>query len=528
MQDGKHGSAGMVAVQKDLQKEKALVAEAEKAKLEGVSLGIFPPTSPLRIWLAKLVRHPVFDNLILFCIIFGSIVLAVNGPTNDAETPAWMFVTCYLDAAFVVIFTFEMIFKIIVSGFYFCPQGYLKDPWNILDFVVVIVGWLTSDCILPVGDAGSSVSALRTLRSLRALRPLRTIQRMPGMRLVVMVLFECTPVFINICMIVFFFFLVFAIMGVQFFKGLYWACSDGSVDNVDECYGCFDHEGEGDDSEFCPEGYGVRTWENFRTHFDNVWTSLLTLYEVAGLEMWLDIMYYGMDGDPNCQDKRDGEANCDETGVCYGCNIKQEQTWYAAFFFVFFILIGVFIVMNLFVGAVVDKFNDLKKENGGASPLQTPEQAAYSESMALMARLRPFRMPLAPTKPRKQANAVEKVLYAARTGCYKIVMWDTSGKGMGTTFDMFISLMVLCNIIIMGLYQWKRLADGQIFKIEANDPNGLISDYQVCFFIPPPPPPSPPSCVVGRGHDCFIRLSLLIDIIFSSCRKPTSTRDWRC
>merc|ERR1712167_106064 len=49
---------------------------------------------------------------------------------------------------------------------------------------------------------------------------------------------------------------------------------------------------------------------------------------------------------------------------------------------------------------------------------------------------------------------------------------------MVTTFDMFISLMVLCNIIIMGLYQWKRLADGQIFKIEANDPNGLISDYQ--------------------------------------------------
>ena len=76
---------------------------------------------------------------------------------------------------------------------------------------------------------GVGISSLRTLRSMRSLRPLRTIQRLPGIRLVVNVLFECAPVFINICFVVLFVFFVFAIMGVQFFAGLFWACNDGSV-----------------------------------------------------------------------------------------------------------------------------------------------------------------------------------------------------------------------------------------------------------------------------------------------------------
>ena len=37
-------------------------------------------------------------------------------------------------------------------------------------------------------------------------------------------------------------------------------------------------------------------WRNAKMNFDNTWNSLLTLYEVAGLEMWLDVMYSAMDG----------------------------------------------------------------------------------------------------------------------------------------------------------------------------------------------------------------------------------------
>ena len=94
---------------------------------------------------SSLVRNPVFDNLILACILVGSVLLAVNGPTNDSDTPLWRAI-CFLEFAFVVLFTFEMAAKVVLQGFCFCPDAYLKDPWNVLDFVVVIVGWLTNEC----------------------------------------------------------------------------------------------------------------------------------------------------------------------------------------------------------------------------------------------------------------------------------------------------------------------------------------------------------------------------------------------
>ena len=65
----------------------------------------------------------------------------------------------------------------------------------------------------------------------------------------------------------------------------------------------------------------------------------------------------------------------------FGCQPQQEGNAGAAWFFVFFILVGVFIVMNLFVGAVVDKFNELKDGNGGKDLLKTDEQRAYCESI---------------------------------------------------------------------------------------------------------------------------------------------------
>ena len=60
--------------------------------------------------------------------------------------------------------------------------------------------------------------------------------------------------FINICFVVFFFFAVFAIMGVQFFKGLFWYCNDGDVASVDQCWGCFPDDEGSNPHHLCPEG----------------------------------------------------------------------------------------------------------------------------------------------------------------------------------------------------------------------------------------------------------------------------------
>jgi len=203
--------------------------------------------------------------------------------------------------------------------------------------------------------------------------------------------------------------------------------------------------------------------------------ALLTLYEVSGQEIWLDVMYSAMDTRPGYYRNAHGMDK-----FPFGAQPVQERNSTAAWYFVFFILVGVFVVLNLFVGGVVDKFNELKEANGGKNPLQTEEQAQYTESMALMARMRPFKVPMPPRKLSKAeiaAGGAKASFHKFRMKCYAIVMWDTSGKGQGQTFDMIISGMVMLNCLVMGCSYWRRLPDGAAFKI-AGEGGQDILDYQ--------------------------------------------------
>ena len=115
---------------------------------------------------------------------------------------------------------------------------------------------------------------------------------------------------------------------------------------------------------------------------------------------------------------------------------------------------------------VVDKFNDLKKANGGQNPLQTPDQEAFSYSMELMVRTRPFRVPRPPRRPRRlDAPHWRHKLHALRLGCYKVVMWDTSGLEQGTSFEFLVSFLILLNITLMSLYYWRRLEPGMALQV---------------------------------------------------------------
>jgi len=47
-----------------------------------------------------------------------------------------------LEYVFVVIFTLEAIMKVVAYGFVFHPGAYLRNGWNVLDFVIVIIGYV--------------------------------------------------------------------------------------------------------------------------------------------------------------------------------------------------------------------------------------------------------------------------------------------------------------------------------------------------------------------------------------------------
>lgn len=151
-------------------------------------------TNPFRNKIIQIVTvNPWFDKFILFVIMVNCIVLAADKEvdiiTDNVNT---------IDQVFLIIYTLEMIFKIIAMGFVTREHSYLRDPWNKLDFVVVIMGWVS--LLLKSGD----ISAIKVIR---ILRPLRTINQIPNMSSLVATILNSLPVMFEV-MVLFLFMLI--------------------------------------------------------------------------------------------------------------------------------------------------------------------------------------------------------------------------------------------------------------------------------------------------------------------------------
>lgn len=47
-----------------------------------------------------------------------------------------------MDTVFLVLYSIEMVLKILGLGFVFNKDAYLRDAWNVLDFTIVMTGYL--------------------------------------------------------------------------------------------------------------------------------------------------------------------------------------------------------------------------------------------------------------------------------------------------------------------------------------------------------------------------------------------------
>lgn len=181
--------------------------------LEGNSLWIFRKNNPLRLRLAALVGHRDFEYAIIALICLSSITLALDSPTLDPESTMKKILNV-LDTIFVVLFALEAMAKICVYGFLLNGKSsYLRNPWNILDFIIVVVG-----IILFIWKDTEQLTSLRGLRVLRALRPIRVASRNEGMKVVVNALIQSIPPICNVLLVCLLFFLIFGILGVNLLK----------------------------------------------------------------------------------------------------------------------------------------------------------------------------------------------------------------------------------------------------------------------------------------------------------------------
>ena len=121
----------------------------------------------------------------------------------------------YFDYFFTTIFTIECMLKIIAYGFAFHPGAYLRNGWNILDFIIVVIA-LLSTVLSHLAIKGFDVKALRAFR---VLRPLRLVSGVPSLQVVLNSILKAMVPLFHIALLVMFVIIIYAIIGLELFSG---------------------------------------------------------------------------------------------------------------------------------------------------------------------------------------------------------------------------------------------------------------------------------------------------------------------
>ncbi|XP_065082835.1 sodium channel protein para isoform X33 [Ochlerotatus camptorhynchus] len=354
----------------------------------------------LRLKTFQLIENKYFETAVITMILLSSLALALED-VHLPHRPILQDVLYYMDRIFTVIFFLEMLIKWLALGF----RVYFTNAWCWLDFIIVMVSLI--NFVASLCGAGG-IQAFKTMRTLRALRPLRAMSRMQGMRVVVNALVQAIPSIFNVLLVCLIFWLIFAIMGVQLFAGKYFKCVDKNKTTLS-------HEIIPDVNACIAENY---TWENSPMNFDHVGKAYLCLFQVATFKGWIQIMNDAIDS------REVGKQPIRETNI------------YMYLYFVFFIIFGSFFTLNLFIGVIIDNFNEQKKKAGGSLEMfMTEDQKKYYNAMKKMGSKKPLK---AIPRPRWRPQAI----------VFEIV---TNKK-----FDMIIMLFIGFNMVTMTLDHYKQ------------------------------------------------------------------------
>lgn len=185
----------------------------------GTSCCLRPGTHPRRCTI-YLVETRWFDALILGTILANCFTMMLESPLDPPDTQRAALIE-QMETLFMLIFTAELLLKVVAYGLVWHRGSYLRDPWCQLDVIVVILAW--APLFFP--DLGN-YSGIRTLR---ALRPLRALKWVPGMPALVSSILAVLPKFGPVLLLLFGILLISAITCVGFFKGLlhYRCATDG-------------------------------------------------------------------------------------------------------------------------------------------------------------------------------------------------------------------------------------------------------------------------------------------------------------
>ena len=179
-----------------------------------------------------------FSNLTTFIILAYASVLGFK-TIDEVETNYAIFLQL-ADIFVTIYFIFEIAIKMVAEKKFI---NFFKSGWNVFDFTIVVV------TLLPLEQSGFAAIA----RMLRVFRVLRLFTARPELKAIIDMLIKAIPSIIDIVILMFIIFYIYAIIGNFYFQEL-------------------------------PSGL----WKDFLV-------SMLTLFRVLTFEDWTDVMYEAME-----------------------------------------------------------------------------------------------------------------------------------------------------------------------------------------------------------------------------------------
>ncbi|PFX17210.1 Voltage-dependent calcium channel type D subunit alpha-1 [Stylophora pistillata] len=269
--------------------------------------------------------------MILITIFANCAALAAFEPLPEKDSSEINDNLEVAEYVFLAVFTMEAVLKIIAYGFLFHPGAYLRNGWNILDFVIVVVGLAT---ILVKATLSSGSFDVKALRAFRVLRPLRLVSGVPSLQVVLNSIIKALIPLFHIALLVVFVVIIYAIIGVELFMGrLHKTCYDNvtGAESFEEPHPC----SSGSSGFQCDKAAGQVCEGGWKgpnhgiTNFDNIGLACMTVFQCITLEGWTDVLYWINDA------------------------VGNSWPWV---YFVTLIIWGSFFVLNLVLGVLSGEF----------------------------------------------------------------------------------------------------------------------------------------------------------------------------
>ncbi|XP_010783172.1 sodium leak channel non-selective protein-like [Notothenia coriiceps] len=329
----------------------SMLKRKQSSRVEAQPMTDFGPDETLAdsadiFWINK----PWVHSLLRACAIISVISVCMNTPKTFEHYPPLQYVTFTLDTLLMFLYTSEMIAKMHIRGIIKGDNSYVKDRWCMFDGFMVFFIWVSLVLqVFEIADLVDQMSPWGMLRIPRALIMIRAFRiyfrfELPRSR-ITNILKRSGEQIWSVSIFLLFFLLLYGILGVQMFGTFNFHCvingtGEGNVTwnslAIPDTHCSPDGEGYQ-----CPHGFeckdleklGLSRQELGYSGFNELGTSIFTVYEAASQEGWVFLMYRAIDSFPR---------------------------WRSYFYFITLIFFLAWLVKNVFIAVIIETFAEIR------------------------------------------------------------------------------------------------------------------------------------------------------------------------